>query len=323
MPSEVVFLTNPQGVRLEAGELSLNADSPRSLIACARLVNYLRVGDFRDHIIHAHLTWPIYYTALFLLFRRGRAVVTEHSTHNRRRTIPGMRRIERIVYGRYARIFCISDGVRVSLAHWLAKPVLEQRLRLARNGGRILAFRSDRRREVDRLRIVSVGSLTHKKGFDLALDAIATIKDSVASYCIVGEGPLRDALQDHAKQLGLCDIVRFVGWQEDPTTYYHEADIALIPSRWEGFGVVAVEALSTGLPIVASDTPGLREVVEEGSGNILVDTANAESMASAILELRERIGSSLFSPDGQRAAAERHSLESMADAYVAEYAQIA
>ncbi|MCX5576722.1 glycosyltransferase family 4 protein [Kaistia terrae] len=321
--SEVVYLTNPQGVPLEPGEVSLDADSPRSAIACARLVKYLGGVDLREYIVHAHLTWPIYFTALILLFRRRRAVVTEHNTHNRRRNIPGMRWVERIVYGRYSRIFCISDGVRESLAGWLAQPALEQRLRLARNGGRILTFQSDRRREIDRLRIVSVGSLTHKKGFDLALNAIATIKDSVSSYCIVGEGPLRAALQDHAKQLGLSDIVRFVGWQEDPTTFYHEADIALIPSRWEGFGVVAVEALSTGLPIVASDTPGLREVVEAGPANILVDTTNAEGMATAILELRERIGSGVTLPGGQRVAAERHSLDSMADSYIAEYARIA
>ena len=88
-----------------------------------------------------------------------------------------------------------------------------------------------------------------------------SLKSLISSYTIVGSGPDLEKLQYLSKACGVQDIVNFVGWSDNPGEYYRNSDILLIPSHWEGFGLVAVEGMSTGLPIIASNVEGLNEVV--------------------------------------------------------------
>jgi glycosyltransferase involved in cell wall biosynthesis len=119
-------------------------------------------------------------------------------------------------------------------------------------------------------RIVGVGRLTRQKGFDVLVEAV---RGTELDVTLVGEGEDRSMLAGAS----------LVGWQPDVARYLREADIVAIPSRWEGFGLQAVEAMASGVPIVASDIPPLREVL--GDAAVFVPPGDPGAWRSALVEL--------------------------------------
>ncbi len=286
MDSRAIYFSNPTGAVLSSRETSLELRSPRSPLAVPRLRQALRqlVNDAAGDqlIVHAHLTWPLYYVPLACAGLGVPCVYTEHSTYNKRRDRPWMRPVERWIYRHYEHVVCISEGSKISLAEWLGEEALTARMISIVNGSRMLPVGQRPRQFGQPGRLVSVGSLKSHKGFDLALRAIAQLGDKVANYTIVGEGPERARLEELVRELGLTDKVNIPGYSETVTSYFHEADMCVVPSRWEGFGLVAVEALSTGLPLVASDVAGLREVVSPCDATLLSKPGDVDALRAAI-----------------------------------------
>ncbi|MFW6021714.1 MAG: glycosyltransferase, partial [Guyparkeria sp.] len=189
----------------------------------------------------------------------------------------------------------------------------------------VRTFRSERERPLPAggLRLISVGSLTERKGLSVALEAVARLDCAWECYLIVGEGPERPRLEDRVAELGLSDKVEFLGWRDDVGALLAASDMQLIPSRWEGFGLAAVEGLSVGLPMVAADVPGLSEVVGGLPGVVLVDDHDPSSFADAIermCRLRHRW------PEFADAAIERarsYTVDAMATRHARLYRQVA
>ena len=115
-------------------------------------------------------------------------------------------------------------------------------------------------------RFVTVARLCRQKGQDLLLRALALARPDLPEVrlTLVGSGPDEAALRRLCTGLGLDDVVDFAGYVTDPAPYLREADCFVLPSRWEGFGVALVEALQSGLPVLATDC-------EFGPGDIVVD----------------------------------------------------
>lgn len=318
--SRAIYFHNPRGVELSAREVSLGLRTARSLAAVPRLRRCLRelTGNGERVVLHAHLTWPLYYAALADGGWDVPHVYTEHSTHNKRRGWLWLRPLERWVCGRYQRVVCISEGTKAALAEWLDDSVLSARMTIIVNGSRMLPFAKRDKKNGAPVRLVSIGSLNAYKGFDIALRAVAQLGDRVACYTIVGEGPERGRLEKLVRDLGLGEKIRLPGYCNDVTPYLHEADLGVIPSRWEGFGLVAVEALSTGLPLVASDVPGLREVVSPCDAVILAQPADVEALRYAIAYGLDNLAGQGAVSESARSRAEEFTI----DAMVARYAEL-
>ena len=318
--ASAIYYRNSRGVELSERKSSLGLRSVRGPVAWKSVRDALRERGVREEgrIVHAHLTWPLYHLALLRREIGGPMVFTEHNTHNRRRELPWFRFVERWVYRRYDRLVAISEGTREALANWLADQDLAARMVTIQNGSRMLPMAERRPRPARSVRLVSVGSLSPQKGFDVALRAIGKLGDRVDRYTIVGEGPERGRLESLLGELGLQEKVRMPGYCEDVASYLHEADLGLIPSRWEGFGLVAVEALSTGLPLVASDVPGLRGVVGDCDAVVLSPPED-----SADLENRIRYAiDHLVGRDDLARAARMRAEQFTIDAMVARYAEL-
>lgn len=137
--------------------------------------------------------------------------------------------------------------------------------------------------------ILCVGRLTEQKGFDIALTAFAHVirRYPDASLVIAGEGDLRALLERQATDLRLNAQVRFLGRQSHGQVYrlLNEATLLLAPSRYEPFGLVALEAAQMGRPVVASRVDGLEEVVVHGETGLLVEPEKCDELADAILTL--------------------------------------
>ncbi len=122
--------------------------------------------------------------------------------------------------------------------------------------------------EPDQKLVLLVGRLVYEKGFQLALQALAPIVRRVdgVRFLVAGSGTYEEELEAQALQLDLTGHGRFLGWIGDDVLHslYRIADLCVVPSIYEPFGLVALEAMASGCPCIVADTGGLREVVPAG-----------------------------------------------------------
>lgn len=133
----------------------------------------------------------------------------------------------------------------------------------------------------DPVELLVVGRLVKQKGHENLLKALVQLQHPFRLR-IVGEGVLRKELEKKVKALNLQDHVVFDGASTDVVAAYAAADIVLIPSRWEGFGIVALEAMASGVPVIAADVDGLRECIQDGITGMLVNMKKPNAVAEAI-----------------------------------------
>ena len=140
----------------------------------------------------------------------------------------------------------------------------------------------------DQLRLISIGRLVRQKGYEDLLAAVAfhcvDLSDSV-EFLILGGGLEERKYKEMAKTMGISSIVKFLGEVENPYAWLRDADIFVMPSRWEPFGIALIEAMAVGLPVVATETDGPRDIIEPGVDGILVSTGDIEALGQAILKL--------------------------------------
>ena len=144
-------------------------------------------------------------------------------------------------------------------------------------------------------RLLSVGRIVHQKGLDLGLQTLSQLKDLAWTWSIVGDGPQLENLKSLAAELGMADRINFLGWQsrDELTKQYQQANIFLFPSRHEGMPNAMLEAMSTGLPVVATRIAGSEELVIEGETGFLAQTENVD-------ELRESLRRILIDPSQRK-----------------------
>lgn len=137
--------------------------------------------------------------------------------------------------------------------------------------------------------IVCVSRLEKGKGQDLLIQAFKKVvaKKPSARLIIVGEGDFRSELEQLVDTLNLSKSVTFTGWVNNSLAYVKQAQICVFPTVWnlEGFGLVAIEAMAHGKPVVAFDRPPVNELVENKETGILVKDADTNELAKAILDL--------------------------------------
>ena len=132
--------------------------------------------------------------------------------------------------------------------------------------------------------LVAIGRLTPQKDMATLLEAMALVSSRhKVRLLILGDGPLRTALEQQRKRLGLDEVVQFVGFAPHPAAYLARARLFVLSSRWEGSPNALTEALALGCPVVATDCPhGPRELLQDGSLGRLVPMGEARALAEAI-----------------------------------------
>jgi glycogen(starch) synthase len=147
--------------------------------------------------------------------------------------------------------------------------------------------------------VLLVGRLVYEKGFQLALEALPGLVERVGNvrFLVAGSGTHEDELREQATELGLDDHGTFLGWIGDDVLHslYRIADLTVVPSIYEPFGLVALEAMASGCPCLVADTGGLREVVPNDEVGLRFRSRDPESlgrMAERLLtddDLRDRL----------------------------------
>ena len=135
--------------------------------------------------------------------------------------------------------------------------------------------------------LLCVGRLIPVKGHLVLLRALAQARTRVPDLVldIAGSGPLERALRAYARELGLGDAVRFLGFVSPVQMAIESASVVVVPSLGEGFGMVALEAMERGRPVIASAVGGLPEIVADGETGLVVSPGDAEELAEAMVTL--------------------------------------
>jgi glycosyltransferase involved in cell wall biosynthesis len=142
-------------------------------------------------------------------------------------------------------------------------------------------------REWSPARLYSVGRIVYQKGLDLGLRALAQLKDLEWEWRIAGDGPQMETLKLLAHELGISGRVIFLGWQSgaELTRWYHRSNLFLFPSRHEGMPNAVLEAMSSGLPVVATRIAGSEELVLDGVTGLLANAEDVDSLRDGLRRL--------------------------------------
>ena len=190
------------------------------------------------------------------------------------------------------RVICISNSVADHVRRRLRVP--EQRIDTVVNAIpdlQVDAERGQLRRELEipdaAFCVLFVGRLRVQKSVDTLIDAAAILRRSIPelTVLIVGDGPDREALAARIEALGLAGTVQLRGVTATPERYFACADAFALPSVFEGFGLVLLEAFRAGLAAVATDIEGPAELISDGDNGLLVQPRQPDQLAAALLRL--------------------------------------
>lgn len=306
---------------------SLGLSTPYHVSALFHLYAFLNQHQWKNvDVIHVHLFPAQILVPIATTFAGLTAalITTEHNTFNRRRRIILGRLFDRFLYRFYRKIACISSGTRDAMVQWL--PGTSSRLVTIHNGIDLSMFSTDTRRDASRNKIpiiLSAGRLTEQKNYETAIEAISRLRDHSFEYWIAGAGGLEPLLKELVRSLDLEDKVRFLGFRSDLPQLFRQADVFLLVSRWEGFGLAVAEAMAAGLPVVVSDVPGLREVVgEESQAGFMVSPTSPGMVAHRLSELLENSDQRSMMGRNARRQASQFTIEKTVEKYLQLYSDV-
>ena len=251
-----------------------------------RLIRIIKKYD----IVHTHNTAcqlfvPI---AKLLSFAKCKLVTTEHSTQNRRRGNSIFRAVDKWMYNRYRNIICVSDDVEVNLRSHLGDKKHNNKIITINNGVDCQKFALATPTKdllgidsVDKV-VLMVARFAYPKDQFTLIRALELLPEKVKLF-FVGQGELLESCKQEAQELNLEDRVHFLGVRNDVPELMKSADIIVLSSHYEGLSLSSLEAMASGRPFVASDVPGLKEVVQDAG--ILFPDGDSTELACIINRL--------------------------------------
>jgi glycosyltransferase involved in cell wall biosynthesis len=250
--------------------------------------------EFRPHVVHTHLFNADLLAGLTARLLRVPVVVTTRHLEEKQLLSAPAAILSRRLLSIFDRVVVISNAVGDSLPQTrrltnghLRRIPYGYPPRKGLPGHEENGLRKELGLPEDSRLVTMVGSLTRRKGVGDLLRAASLIRDAVprARFLLVGRGEQRRELEDTARLLDLADSVRFLGFRRDVKRILAGSDLLALPSHWEGFGLVLLEAMNAGLPIIGTRRGAIPEVVLDGETGILVPPRDPESLATALIRL--------------------------------------
>ena len=248
-----------------------------------KLIPFLQKYD----IVHTHNTACQLFSAFSSVLCSVVLVTTEHNTSNRRRDLTCYKLLDKWMYRRYQSVICISDKTKENLIEYLgfelsSVPIIYNGINSdVYQNALVCSTMRDSKKNI----ITMVAGFRNQKDQDTLIKAFQYLPTDKYELWLVGDGERRSVLENLVSCLGLQDIVRFWGIRSDVPEILKTSDIVVMSSHWEGFGLAAVEGMAAGKPVVATDVPGLAEVVQ-GAG-ILFPHEDEKTLALVLRRLME------------------------------------
>ena len=198
--------------------------------------------------------------------------------------------LDRLSFAFMAAVAPLSEQLRLELARM---PWLRRKLHLIRNGVDLSEVRAapascpelEQVKTRGEFALGYIGRLVTAKGIDHLLRALALLPERRVHLCMIGEGPQREELEALARELGVAAQVTFHGYRADRLSFLKQMDAFVLPSLSEGIPRCVLEAMAANVPVIATDIPGCRAVIEHGKTGLLAPVADANGLATAIARL--------------------------------------
>ncbi|HEX8591410.1 MAG TPA: glycosyltransferase [Candidatus Paceibacterota bacterium] len=214
-------------------------------------------------------------------------IAFEHNVYDRVKTWKQFF-VDRLLQGWCRKIAAVSEDVRNSLAaRGIRKErivVIDNGIDLARYSGAVPgSLRKEIGAAADETIFLFVGRLIEQKGVDVLLSAFAGVSN--ARLVLAGDGPDRTALVRQMEAAGIQEQVVFLGVRNDIPSLLKAADCLVLPSRWEGLGLVVPEALAAGLPVIVADFPAGKDMVGDGRAGLVVPREDVGALQDAMMRM--------------------------------------
>ncbi|MDI6890026.1 MAG: glycosyltransferase [Thermodesulfovibrionales bacterium] len=250
------------------------------------------IRDRKIHLVHTHLYHANMYGRIASLIARKPVIATEHNIY------PYYKMKRRVINWLLAkktdRIIAVSEMVKkeVMARDWI-KP---SKVEVIYSGIDMTRFSSSLTRAEARQRlgipmdcflIGNVSRLIEQKGQIFLINAMSIVNDAIpgVKLVVVGAGPLEPYLKNEVSTRGLNQYVKFIGSRRDIPDVLKAMDVFVLPSLWEGLGIVLLEAMALSLPVIATPVGGVVEIVHHGINGLIVPPRNEIALAESIIEL--------------------------------------
>ncbi len=278
----------PDFQRLGVQPVDLKMGPVGDLRVAVRLHSLL--GRVRPALVHTHLL-PAHLFGIPVSRLRGVPVVSTVHGIERHFFRPIRRRAYRALLNRARVVIGISEAVKQAVVDQVGVPdekvaVIPYGFPIGDTGA--ASSRGALSQDGQAPLIVTVGRVDEAKGHRYLLEAMMGVRSVYASAraVIVGhDGGLMSALRAQSTRMGLDDCVTFTGFRDDVPQILAGADVFVFPSLTEGFGLVLLEAMAAGLPVVASRVGGIKDVVFDGETGLLVPPADSRALSDAIIHV--------------------------------------
>ena len=271
-------------------------------------------------IVHTHNTSPQYIAAIANIGLAKKLITTEHSTYNRRRRWILFRPLDRMMYSQYKYIICISPKTKEALVKYIADT--EPKAIVVYNGISISAYHDAPKEYFEnnkcRFSLMQVAGFRAAKDQDTLIEALKYLPEYIHLF-LVGDGVRRNEIEELIEKEQLQKRVHLLGISNNIPSLIKSADIVVVSSHWEGFGLAAVEGMAAGKPVIASDVDGLREVVN-GAG-ILFPHGDTKALAKEIMKLATDSGLYEITAKACECRAKQFDISRMAEGYENIYVQ--
>ena len=256
------------------------------------------VRSTQADIVHAHGYKADTYTWCALRRSATPLLSTCHNWLDNSRLLRAYGIVDRRVLRSFAAVVAVSQEIRSRL---LQSGVSQNHISVIANGVDTRSFQQDRSMEPDRTRPLTVGlvgRLSNEKGVDLFLQAAAKVSKELPEtrFIIFGEGPDRTALEDLIDRLNLKQLVSLPGRRDDMPAVYASLDVLVSASRQEGLPISLLEAMASGLPIVATSVGEVPSLIHHQQTGLLVASDDVPALSRAMTTLlsdpalRQRLG---------------------------------
>ena len=277
------------------------------------IYKYTKDCDF----VHTHTTYAQLYSAFFL--SKKKLITTEHNTDNRRRNKKIFKVIDYFMYKKYKKIICISEAVKESLNDWLNSTkeksiVINNGINLEKYKNAKKLKKSDFKISEENTMLVNIARFSNQKNHLKLIEAMQYTKKDIHLF-LIGDGELKDKIKKKINELNLNNRVHFLGLRDDVERILKTADIFILPSLWEGFGLAAVEARASGLPLIIADVPGLNNLFEEREYILKINPMFSKDISEKINYLANNLKRINIKKDDLSV----YSIETMAKRYIEEY----
>ena len=243
-------------------------------------------------IVHTHNSSPQLFAALAKGKHKCMLITTEHNTDNRKRHLCIFKGLDRWMYAKYEKIICISNETSQNLRAYLGsnwqKKCGKDKIITIYNGIDVNRFHNAQPYEErnGKFIIIMVAAFRQQKDHSTLLKAFTHLSDDYKLW-LVGDGEKRKDIEQEIEQLSIGNKVKLFGNRGDVPELLNAADIVVLSSNWEGFGLAAVEGMAAGKPVVVSDVDGLRQIVE--NYGLIFQRGNDYELSTMIEELANDI----------------------------------